>query len=62
MKLRVILRDKVIDRQQLKIFVLIIILSRLLINKAITFAKVIRVSNNIVAYIKVLRDYLLLNI
>lgn len=40
-KLKLILRDKAIDKRRLKIFVLTIILSRLLTNRAIASIKVI---------------------
>jgi len=61
-KLRLKLKNKAIDKQQLKIFVLTIILSRLLIYKVIASTRITCVNNSIIVCICVLRNYLLLDI
>jgi len=59
-KLRLKLKDKIINRQQLQISVLTTILFRLFTNKIIALTKITCINNNIIAYICILRSYLLL--
>jgi len=61
-KLKLKLKNKAIDKQQLEIFVLTTILSRLFTYKAIALTKITCINNSIIAYICASRNYLLLDI